>query len=79
LLHVYLDQPPKAGPSNLAEHEEFREQYARAREENADRLFEECLEIADNSAGDIPCASITKTSNARGCGHTEMDARQAST
>jgi hypothetical protein len=32
---------------------EFREQYARAREMQADRLFDEILEIADNTHGDV--------------------------
>ena len=37
----------------LAAHEPFREQYARARELQAEKLFEECLEIADASEGDV--------------------------
>lgn len=31
----------------------FREQYARARERQADKLFEECLDIADSQEGDV--------------------------
>ena len=37
----------------LAAHEPFREQYARARELQAEKLFEECLEIADANEGDV--------------------------
>lgn len=37
----------------LAEHEEFRDQYARAHEQQADRLLRKCLEIADNKAVDV--------------------------
>ena len=36
----------------LAAHEEFREQYAHAREMQADTIFDEILDIADNSAND---------------------------
>jgi hypothetical protein len=36
----------------LAQHEAFREQYARARELQADALFDEILEIADNGEDD---------------------------
>jgi hypothetical protein len=32
---------------------EFRDQYARAREVQADTLFDECLEIADDASGDV--------------------------
>jgi hypothetical protein len=37
----------------LAQHEEFRDQYARAREAQADTLAEEVIEIADDGAGDM--------------------------
>jgi hypothetical protein len=37
----------------LAQKREFRDQYARAREAQADLLFDEILEIADNADGDI--------------------------
>lgn len=36
----------------LAQNEEFREQYTRARESQADALFDEILDIADNSSND---------------------------
>jgi len=36
----------------LGVHREFSDQYARAREAQADKLFEECLEIADDTSGD---------------------------
>jgi len=36
----------------LGIHREFSDQYARAREAKADKLFEECLEIADDTSGD---------------------------
>lgn len=36
----------------LREHEEFREQYARAKEEAADALVEEMLEISDDGTND---------------------------
>ena len=38
-----------ANESNAA----FREQYARARERQADKLFEECLDIADSRDNDV--------------------------
>lgn len=34
-------------------HEEFSKQYARAKEESADAMSEDMLEIADNEAGDV--------------------------
>jgi terminase small subunit-like protein len=37
----------------LAQKREFRDQYARAREAQADALFDEILEIADNTKGDV--------------------------
>ncbi|MEQ4988038.1 DNA packaging protein [Proteus sp. fly-1089] len=37
----------------LQKHEEFREQYARAREIQAELLAEEIIEIADDSSGDV--------------------------
>jgi hypothetical protein len=37
----------------LASKREFRDQYARAREAQADILFDEILEIADNTNGDV--------------------------
>jgi hypothetical protein len=37
----------------LAQKREFRDQYARAREAQADLLFDEILEIADNADGDV--------------------------
>lgn len=36
----------------LQQHEEFRELYARAREDQADTLFDEVLEIADDARND---------------------------
>ncbi|GAT33283.1 hypothetical protein TSACC_21696 [Terrimicrobium sacchariphilum] len=36
----------------LNEHEDFRKSYVLARERQADLLFDECLEIADNAAQD---------------------------
>lgn len=36
----------------LAKHEAFRDQYARAREIQADALFDEILDIADNASND---------------------------
>ena len=36
----------------LAAHEAFREQYARAREDQADALFDDILEISDNATND---------------------------
>lgn len=36
----------------LSQNEEFRDQYARAREEQADALFDELLEIADDGSND---------------------------
>jgi hypothetical protein len=37
----------------LGVHLEFSDQYAHAREAQADKLFEECLEIADDTSGDF--------------------------
>jgi hypothetical protein len=37
----------------LAKFPEFRDQYARAREVQADALLDECLEIADDASGDF--------------------------
>jgi len=37
----------------LENNKEFRDQYARAREIQADSLFDECLDIADEVRGDI--------------------------
>src|SRR5262249_15615671 len=37
----------------LASKRDFRDQYARAREAQADLLFDEILEIADNTKGDV--------------------------
>jgi hypothetical protein len=39
--------------ARLAAYEDFRDQYARAREEQADFLFEQCLAIADDDSGDV--------------------------
>lgn len=36
----------------LRQHEEFAQQYARAREAQADALFDECLDIADDGSND---------------------------
>lgn len=36
----------------LNEHEDFRQSYVRARERQADLLFDECLEIADDGSND---------------------------
>lgn len=36
----------------LSAHEEFRQSYARARDRQADLLFDECLEIADDCSSD---------------------------
>lgn len=37
----------------LARYKDFSEQYTRACDERAEAIFEETIEIADNSAGDI--------------------------
>lgn len=37
----------------LGKYEEFAKQYARAREAQADALFDECLDIADDGANDF--------------------------
>ncbi len=42
----------------LLKHESFRDQYARAREQQADVWFEQCLEIADDEAGDVNRARL---------------------
>lgn len=36
----------------LEQHDSFRQSYVRARERQADLIFDECLEIADDSSGD---------------------------
>src|SRR5260370_2842775 len=40
---------------------DFRDQYARAREEQADKLFREIIEIADDASGDYVTTSDGKT------------------
>jgi terminase small subunit-like protein len=62
----------------LAEHEEFRDQYARAHEQQADRLLRNAWRLPTTRrwTSSVPrmrtakrsCASITKTSSAPGCG-----------
>ncbi len=48
------DMPDKATVFRwLAKYPEFRDQYARAREAQADVMAEEILDIADDSAGDL--------------------------
>ena len=37
----------------LRSNEDFRQQYARAREDQADALFDECLDIADDKSRDV--------------------------
>lgn len=37
----------------LAENEEFQKHYARAREMQADAIFDECLDIADDASNDF--------------------------
>ena len=37
----------------LADDSEFAARYARAREDQADKIFEECLAIADSQEGDV--------------------------
>ena len=39
---------------------DFRDQYARAREEQADKLFREIIEIADDASGDYVTTSDGK-------------------
>lgn len=47
------DMPDKATVFRwIRTHEEFRDQYAKAKEESADALFEEILDIADDSSND---------------------------
>jgi len=47
------DQPHKSQVYRwLDENADFRDQYARAREEQADKLFREIIEIADDASGD---------------------------
>jgi hypothetical protein len=41
-------------------HFNFRDQYARAREEQADKLFREIIEIADDASGDYVTTSDGK-------------------
>jgi len=45
----------------LDERGDFRDQYARAREEQADKLFREIIEIADDASGDYVSTSDGKT------------------
>lgn len=52
----------------LAEHEDFREKYVRAREAQADAIFEEILEIADDGTNDW-----TERQNSDGSSYTVVD------
>ena len=53
LCSLHDDLPaPRTVHRWLAAHEEFRQRYVRARERQADLIFDECLEIADDSQGD---------------------------
>src|SRR6266436_2878876 len=45
----------------LDENDDFRDRYARAREEQADKLFREIIEIADDASGDYVTTSDGKT------------------
>jgi len=45
----------------LDENADFRDQYARAREEQADKLFREIIEIADDASGDYVTSSDGQT------------------
>lgn len=48
------DMPSKTSVMRwLVDNEGIRDQYARAREQQADTLFEECLDIADETGRDI--------------------------
>lgn len=47
----------------LASDSEFASRYARAREDQADRLFEECLDIADSQEGDVIIRDGIETAN----------------
>lgn len=55
-LRSYCREDGKLKPSTvctwLVEHKDFAERYARAREAQADALFEEALEIADDGSND---------------------------
>jgi hypothetical protein len=69
----------------LGVHREFSDQYARAREAQADKLFEESLEIADDTSGDyitttaqLSGRSITSTSNAQSSASTHANGWPAS-
>lgn len=55
----------------LAENEKFRDQYARAREEQADVFFEEIIEIADEECTTVR-ADKHSTSDDDGEGNTEV-------
>jgi hypothetical protein len=55
------DQPHKSQVYRwLDENDDFRDQYARAREEQADKLFREIIEIADDKSGDCITTSDGK-------------------
>jgi hypothetical protein len=68
---------------------DFLRQYARARELQADKLFEECLQIADEAKGDVEVVAdgkggliervnTTRISSTRfACRHPRVDGRQA--
>jgi len=55
-LRAYCDQDGKPSRSTvmrwLEANEEFRNRYAQARERQADQIFDECLQIADDSTRD---------------------------
>ena len=55
-LRAFCEQTDKPTRTSvmrwLAKSEEFRYQYAQAREKQADQIFEECLQIADDGMND---------------------------
>src|SRR5258708_17339000 len=66
--HLGSTQPPRGVAIVLTERilercrmfRDFRDQYARAREEQADKLFREIIEIADDASGDYVTTSDGK-------------------
>lgn len=53
----------------LSDNPEFREQYACAREAQADHILDECLQIADDSSGDVKVIERGDGSKEERCDH----------
>ncbi len=60
----------------LRDNEEFRNQYARAREDQADAIFDECLDIADDGTNDFMGKGDTYNGDAIQRSRLQVDTRK---